>query len=119
MTTKEPLLLQPDETRGSAPLNMFGGVIWVKLAGTDTGGTYAITEGTTPPKGGPPLHRHSREDESFYILEGELFFEVDGKLHHAGPGCTVFAPRGTAHLFQNVGTTVGRMLSVVQPAGIE
>src|ERR1051326_8412067 len=107
METKKALLLKPNETRHSSVLNIFGGEIWVKLAGSDTGGTYAITEGTTPPLGGPPLHRHSREDESFYILEGEFVFEVDGKLLQAGPGSSVFAPRGTVHLFQNVGTSVG------------
>jgi quercetin dioxygenase-like cupin family protein len=116
---KMPLLLKPGETRGAVPLNIFGGVIWIKLAGGDTDGSYAITEGTTPPTGGPPLHRHSREDESFYVLEGEFVFEADGKLHEAGPGCSIFLPRHTAHLFQNVGKTVGRLLSVVQPAGLE
>jgi len=116
---KSTLILKPGETRGKAPVNIFGGEVWVKLGGADTDGSYAITEGITPPNGGPPLHRHSREDESFYILEGEFVFEVDGKQTKAGPGCSVFVPRGTAHLFQNIGTGVGRMLSVVQPAGLE
>jgi mannose-6-phosphate isomerase-like protein (cupin superfamily) len=116
---KQALLLKPGESRGAGPVNIFGGIISTLLAGSDTDGGYAITDGITPPGGGPPLHRHSREDESFYILEGEFDFEVDGKLIHGGPGCSVFAPLGTVHQFQNVGTAPGRMLSVVQPAGLE
>jgi mannose-6-phosphate isomerase-like protein (cupin superfamily) len=119
MADKIALLLQPGETRGSGPVNIFGGVIWTLLAGSDTDGGYAIMDGITPPGGGPPLHRHSREDESFYILEGEFDFEVDGKTLRAGPGCSVFTPRGTVHQFQNIGSTPGRMLAVVQPAGLE
>src|SRR5258708_5127675 len=67
----------------------------------------------------PPLHRHSREDESFYILEGTYLFEVDGVQFTAGEGYYVFAPCGTIHAFQNAGATSGRLLIVVQPAGLE
>ena len=116
---KQALLLKPGESCGAGPVNIFGGEISTLLAGSNTEGVYAITWGTTPPNGGPPLHRHSREDEWFYILEGELDFEVDGKILHAGKGCSVFAPRGTAHQFMNSGTTPALMLSVVQPSGLE
>ena len=119
MRTDEALLLKPGEARSGAPFNIFGDQIFVKLGGNDTDGNYAIMEGITPPQGGPPLHRHGREDESFYILEGEYLFEVDGKQIHAGPGCSVFAPRGSAHTMQNLSDTPGRLLVIVQPAGLD
>ena len=115
----QSLVLYPGETRSARCLNIFGDRIWIKLAGNDTDGNFAVMVGRTEPQSGPPLHRHLREDESFYVLEGEYLFEVDGKHIHASAGCSVFAPRGTAHTFQNVGNTPGRMLVMVQPAGLD
>jgi mannose-6-phosphate isomerase-like protein (cupin superfamily) len=119
MSTKRTLILNAGETRSAAPLGIFGDQMWIKLSGADTNGSYAILEGQTPPLGGPPLHRHEREDESFYVVEGEFVFEVDGERFHAGPGASVFAPKGTAHRFQNCGATPGRLLVIVQPAGLD
>src|SRR5215831_6836459 len=116
---KQALLLKPGESRGSGAVNIFGGTITTLLGGSDTDGGYSIMDSVTPPMGGPPLHRHLREDESFYILEGEFDFEVEGKLLHTGPGGSLYVPRGMAHQFQNVGASPGRMLSVAQPAGME
>jgi len=119
MTTKKTVVVRNGETEGAEPLMIFGETMLVKLSGTDTEGSYAILENYTPPQAGPPLHRHSREDESFYIIEGEFLSEVDGTQLRASAGDALFAPRGTVHAFQNVGTEMGRMLVVVQPAGLE
>jgi quercetin dioxygenase-like cupin family protein len=119
MATKKTLMVKSGETEGTEPLNILGETMLVKLSGADTEGSYAILENYTPPQAGPPLHRHSREDESFYILEGEFLFEVDGRQLRASAGDALFAPRGTAHTFQNAGKTMGHMLVVVQPAGLE
>jgi len=119
MSTKQPFIVNPGETRGENALGIFGNWIWIKLSGADTDGNYTIFEGEVAPQSGPPLHRHGREDETFYVLEGEFVFEVEGKRIYAGPGCTVHAPRGQAHRFQNAGTTVGRLLTVSQPAGLD
>jgi quercetin dioxygenase-like cupin family protein len=118
-SAKQALIIKPEETRSAQPLNILGDRIWVKLSGEDTEGSYAIMENVSQPRQGPPLHRHTREDESFYVLEGEFVFEVDGERIPAGPGCSVYAPRGTAHTFQNAGNTPGRLLVVVQPAGLD
>jgi len=112
-------VLQADESRTAEVLNIFGDRIRVKVRGADTDGRLSLMEDRTEPQAGPPLHRHQREDEWFFILDGEFRFEVDGEELHAGAGCTVFAPKGTAHTFQNSGTTTGRMLVMVQPAGLE
>lgn len=119
MRTKQSLLVKAGETRTPAALNIFGIPMWIKLSGEDTGGAYAIMEDNTPAQQGPPLHRHLREDESFYVIEGQYVFEVDGKQIHAGPGSTVYAPKGTAHRFQNTGLTPGKLLVMVQPAGLD
>lgn len=102
-----------------ARLNIFGDIAVIKLSGDDTGGVYAAWETFTDPGMGPPMHRHTREDESFYVLEGEHEFSVDGERIKAGPGTFVYAPRGTAHTFRNLSSRPSRMLVAVQPAGLE
>ena len=119
MKTKECLLVKAEETRTGSPLSIFGIPMWIKLSGEDTGGTYAIMEDRTPAQQGPPLHRHLREDESFYVIEGEYIFEIDGERIYAGAGSAIYAPKGPAHRFQNVGETPGRLLVIVQPAGLD
>jgi quercetin dioxygenase-like cupin family protein len=100
-------------------LNVLGDAAIIKLSGEDTGGGYAVWETISGPGMGPPMHRHTREDESFYILEGEHEFSVDGERIKAGPGTFVYAPRGTKHTFRNLSSRPGRMLVTVQPAGLE
>jgi quercetin dioxygenase-like cupin family protein len=119
MSTKQTVVVRCGETRGAEPLYILGETMLVKLSSADTDGSYAIMENVTPPQGGPPLHRHGREDESFYVIEGEFLFEVDGKQMRASTGCTVFAPKGTVHTFQNIGEKDGRLLVIVQPAGLD
>lgn len=119
MGRKRGFIVKTDEVRGKAPLEIYGDQVRLKLDGNDTGGAYAIFEDVTQPQAGPPLHRHGREDESFYVLEGDYVFEVDGERIHAGPGTAVYAPKGTAHAFQNVGAEPGRLLVMVQPAGLD
>jgi mannose-6-phosphate isomerase-like protein (cupin superfamily) len=121
MSSAKAHIVPPGETRGprKGRFDIFGEQVWVKLGHADTHGGYAIIESVTPPQGGPPVHRHSREDESFYVIEGDFVFEIDGQQFPAGSGCTLFAPRGTAHTFQNIGKTPGRLLVIVQPAGLD
>lgn len=89
------------------------------LTGAETGGTLFIAETLVPPGGGPPPHLHRREDESFYIQEGALTFQVGGRTIQALPGDLVHAPRGIAHSFRNTGSVNARMLVTVTPAGLE
>ena len=103
-----------------------GKAVWVVgdryttlASGADTGGAYALIAALVPPEGGPPLHRHRNEDEAFYLLEGELSFEVDGRSFTAGAGSWITLPRGSRHRFQNVGSKPARMLILVHPSGLE
>lgn len=101
------------------PLNIYGDLLYFKVTGRETHGKYAIMESVTPPNQGPPLHVHRVEDESFYILEGDYLFEVDGKQMELHTGDFAWAPRDVPHCFQNIGATPGRMLVTIEPAGIE
>jgi mannose-6-phosphate isomerase-like protein (cupin superfamily) len=100
-------------------LNVVGDTITIKLRGADTGGAYAVIEELTPPQGGPPLHVHRREDETFFVLEGEFEFSIGGRGVRAGPGTTLFGPRGIPHTFKNVGAQNARMLVTISPPGFE
>ena len=119
MNTIEPLLVKPGETRNGNILNIFGDQVLVKLAGNDTNGELCVLENVIPFQAGPPLHRHTRENETFYVVEGEFLVEVDGKQFRAGAGDIAFAPRGTAHTFQNLSSKPGRMIVYAQPAGVD
>jgi quercetin dioxygenase-like cupin family protein len=93
-----------------------------KVKSEDTLGAYSFREFITPPGTGPVPHRHSREDESFYILDGQLEFKIGERgerLIVAAPGSFVFAPRGIPHTFKNVGSTPARALVIISPAGLE
>jgi quercetin dioxygenase-like cupin family protein len=87
--------------------------------GEDTGGAYALMHALVPPHSGPPPHVHRREDETFYVLEGELTFQVDGRTIVASAGAFVTLPRGSLHAFRNTGATPAKMLILVNPSGLE
>ena len=73
----------------------------------------------SPPGGGPPPHQHLNEDETFFVIEGEYEFLVDGNWVKASAGDSCYRRRGTVHTFRNCGTTSGRILIFVQPGGFQ
>jgi mannose-6-phosphate isomerase-like protein (cupin superfamily) len=91
--------------------------ILVKASGETTGGALAVFEERDPID--TPLHVHEREDELFYVLEGEHVFQVGDVEHRAGPGELVFAPRGVPHAQRRVVPRTGRILVLTAPAGLE
>jgi quercetin dioxygenase-like cupin family protein len=113
------LVLGPQDRRSAEPLDVLGEPCLVKLAGADTGNAAAVMHLTVPKLSGPPLHRHSREDEWFYVLDGEITCEVDGRRFTAVAGVSAFAPRGTAHAFQNFRDEAAHILVMVTPAGLD
>jgi mannose-6-phosphate isomerase-like protein (cupin superfamily) len=101
-------------------LDVLGDLVVIKTVGAGTGGAYAVWEDTVPPGGGPPPHVHHREDEAFYVLEGEFeFFRLGQPPVRAAAGDYVRTPKGVAHTFSNVGPTTGRLLVIAAPAGME
>jgi quercetin dioxygenase-like cupin family protein len=100
-------------------LAVVGDVYRFLATGEDTNGKYAMWEAIVPPGGGPPPHVHSREDEGFYILEGEITFEIGGERLVATAGTFANMPVGTPHSFKNESDRPAWMLISVAPAGLE
>ncbi len=82
-------------------------------------GLIGIFDGVVPAGDGPPVHIHHNEDEVLHILEGTYEFWLDGETSVAGPGETVFLPRGVPHTFRVVGDKPGRNLAILTPGGFE
>ena len=112
----QPTLRTPVEGRTIA---VVGDVYRFLVTGEDTNGTYATWEAVVPPGGSPPPHVHSREEEGFYVLEGEITFTVNGERIVAGPGTFANMPVGTPHSFKNESARPAKMLISVAPAGLE
>ncbi len=93
--------------------------IRVLADGAATNGAAFAMENLSAPGSGPPLHRHAREDEHFYVIEGHAKFVVNGVEHRVAAGGYAFAPRGSVHTFVSVGPGPLRMLVVCTPAGLE
>ncbi|HEX8231146.1 MAG TPA: cupin domain-containing protein [Chloroflexia bacterium] len=94
--------------------------MFIKLRSEHTGGGFAMVEATMPPRTqGPALHVHTREDETFYILEGALRVRVGEQTLTAQAGSTVFMPRGVPHTFCNPFEEPVRALGVITPGGFE
>ena len=98
---------------------VFGDAIEILVDGKTSHGSIAVLTQTSPPGGGPPRHRHTYEDETFVVLDGE--FEVfDGADWRPLPqGEVFFTRRGDVHTFRNSGFRNGTMLVFVAPAGFE
>jgi quercetin dioxygenase-like cupin family protein len=111
----EPLALRKGE---GAARWWFGGLAEIKATAADTGGLMSIVDVTEPPGMEAPLHVHHRDDEAFWILEGEVTFEVGDTTIEAGAGDYVLGPRDIPHRF-TVGDRGCRMLFILVPGGIE
>ena len=111
-----PTIRKPAEGRTIA---VVGDVYRFLATGEDTNGKYALWEAVVPPRGGPPPHVHSREEEGFYVLEGEITLFIGDKRLIARTGMFANMPVGTPHSFKNEGGKPARMLIVVAPAELE
>jgi quercetin dioxygenase-like cupin family protein len=96
----------------------FGALAVIKATAADTGGLMSIVEVTEHPGAEAPLHVHHRDDEGFWILEGDVTFEVGDTTIVASAGDYVYGPREIPHRF-TVGDRGCRMLFVLVPGGIE
>ena len=96
----------------------FGALAEIKATAADTGGQMTIVEVTEHPGAEAPLHVHYRDDEGFWVLEGDVTFEVGDQTIAASAGDYVFGPRDIPHRF-TVGDQGCRMLFILVPGGIE
>ena len=107
--------IPPGEGRS---LWVLGELVTYKTTSEQTGGAYSLFEATTQPGGGVLSHVQHREDEAFYVLEGEYEFLVEGRTIRAGAGSLLYVPKGTLHAHKNVGERMGRMLITQTPGGL-
>jgi quercetin dioxygenase-like cupin family protein len=114
--TRLPTLQKPTEGRTIA---VVGDVYRFLATGDNTHGTYAMWEAIVPPGGGPPPHVHSREEEGFYILEGDITLQGGDERIVATAGMFVNMPIGMPHSFKNESSKAAKMLIMVAPAGLE
>jgi quercetin dioxygenase-like cupin family protein len=96
-----------------------GDVYTLKASRDATNGSLGFVEATVPPGGGPVAHIHTRNDEAFYVLAGELEMLDGGSTFIARTGDFVFVPRGIRHRFKNVGVHAVRLLLLFTPGGDE
>ncbi len=87
-----------------------------KVSAAETGDRFSLAHYEVAPGAGPPLHVHEREDEAFWILEGEVTFHVGGEVITAPQGSLVYGPRGAPHCFKNRTGAPAKMLLLVTPA---
>ncbi len=105
--------------QGESVDNPVGGDVVFKARGDHTGGSLTAFETIVAPGEGPPLHTHANEDESLYVIEGEVRFKLGDEMRMAPAGSFVFIPRGAPHTWQNVGDGQARMLVHFTPSGME
>src|SRR5215469_2182738 len=89
------------------------------LSGTDTGGAYCLVEVSLAPGMGVPRHTHTREDEVYFVLAGELEVTVGEKTFVLQPGDSLLAPRDIPHKLRNSGNAENRYLLLFSPSGFE
>ncbi len=93
--------------------------ITVKVSTDDTQNTYEIVEGTVPPEFDSTAHVHQKMEQAFYILEGEITFQLGERTVRAGAGALVRVPTGTPHAFSNRGKAWGKILQVHTGGSLE
>ena len=91
----------------------------LKASAASTGGAFGLLESFIAPGFSPPLHVHHREDESFYVLEGEMTMRCGDRTFSATAGSFVFLPRDVPHTFVVEGDRPARMLTLLTPGGGE
>ena len=108
---------------GAGPtLDVLGVPHVYKALADETGQQFSVWESIVPPGGGTPSHTHTREDEAFYLLSGELQFEVEGVADPLplAAGGFLFGPRNRRHGYRNVGTAAAHLLVFAMPgAGLD
>ena len=90
------------------------------IDGSEAGERFSLVEHPMSPRAlAAPLHRHTREDEYSFILEGRMGALLGDDVVEAGPGDLVFKPRNQWHTFWNAGDEPCRILEIIAPAGFE
>jgi mannose-6-phosphate isomerase-like protein (cupin superfamily) len=116
MKPSQPIILP--QSAGTVH-NVFGAPYRFLVTSAETGGAFALIEVITPPQAGVPLHLHTREDETFFILDGSLEVRCGDSAVSVNKNSTAFLPRNVAHAFRNTGNLSAKSLVLITPGGFE
>lgn len=108
----------PEPQAEEPALHIFGETVFIRRDPLSSSLDAAVIDGVVPPGVAGPCHRHSREDEVSYVIEGTFRIWRGEELFDVGPGGVALLPRDQAHTFQNVGDATGHLLTVITPAGL-
>ena len=102
-------------------LGILGGIgVRFMVDGAESGGGFSLVEHPMQPRAlAAPMHKHSREDEYSFVLEGRVGADLGGEIVYGEVGDLIFKPRGQWHTFWNAGDTPARILEIISPAGFE
>ena len=117
MQTNKPRIIGPRDGKAG-----FLGTIGVRfmIDGLEAGDRFSLVEHPMGPRAlAAPLHRHTREDEYSFVLEGEVGALLGDEVAIGRPGDLMFKPRNQWHTFWNAGDTPARLLEIISPAGFE
>jgi quercetin dioxygenase-like cupin family protein len=113
--TAAVVMREPGTGRGTWAMNS----LFEHLLETPDGGTSpAVALVTQPPGVATPLHRHTRESEAFYVLDGALDYQAGDEQFHLYPGCFIHLPAGVPHAFRIRGDLPARFLAIVSPGAL-
>ena len=110
-----PAILTPEVQQA---VWFLGALVRVRASGDATAGSLDVLEHQGERGYASPLHRHLAEEETFFVLDGELRVEVGGEAHAAGPGAVAFLPRQLPHAFV-VTSPQARFLTLHTPGGFD
>ncbi len=114
-TTLDALVLPPGRGNGIWHLD----ALWnFKIGAATTGGAFSLAEQLVPKGSAPPVHRHTREDEAWIVLDGEVTFYLDDAHQTVGPNTFVYGPRGRSHTFR-VESETARLATLLVPGTSE
>lgn len=114
-SARDSLVLPPGKGEGVWHLD----ALWTfKVTAAMTGGAFSLAEQLLPKGSAPPVHRHTREDEAWIVLDGEVTFFLDEHQETVGPGCFVYGPRHRAHTFR-VESETARLATLLVPGTSE
>ncbi len=116
-TTRAARVLGPDDGKAGR-LGSIG--VRFMIGNEESGGGFSLVEHPMPPrKLAAPLHRHSREDEYSFVLEGRVGALLGNEVVYGEPGDLIFKPRDQWHTFWNAGDEPARILEIISPGGFE
>jgi quercetin dioxygenase-like cupin family protein len=104
---------------GDGPATWAMGSLFERLVGADeSGGALGVSLVTQPPGIATPLHRHTREAEAFYLLEGTMTYRAGEQTYHLVAGTFMYLPKGIPHAFRITGDVPARFVGLTVPGGL-